>query len=93
MSRHRSPSSSPGRPLVAAAPRPSLPLITGGGRVDGSVLLLHADVDLGISYLMGVRANGIETPISPAYEKEILRQTATTSLAEAHTVARANPIT
>ncbi len=69
------------------------PVITGGGRVDGSVLLLHADVDLGISYLMGVRASGIETPISPAYEKEILRPTATTSLAEAHTAARANPIT
>ena len=47
----------------------------------------------GISYLMGVRANGIETPITPAYEQEILRQTATTSLAEAHSVARANPTT
>jgi hypothetical protein len=47
----------------------------------------------GISYLMGVRANGIETPLMPAYEKEILRQTATTSLSEAHAAARANPIT
>jgi len=47
----------------------------------------------GITYLMGARANGIETPLTPAYEKEILRQTATTSLSDAHTAARANPIT
>ena len=47
----------------------------------------------GISYLMGVRANGIETPLTPAYEREILSQTATTSLAEAHAAARAHPIT
>ncbi|MGH2776563.1 MAG: hypothetical protein ACRDJT_14190 [Actinomycetota bacterium] len=47
----------------------------------------------GISYLMGVKANGIETPLTPAYEKEILHQTDTTSLAEAHSAARANPTT
>ena len=47
----------------------------------------------GISYLMGVGANGIETPLTPAYEREILRQTGTTSLSEAHAAARANPIT
>jgi len=47
----------------------------------------------GITYLMGVRANGIETPLTPAYEREILRQTATTNLSDAHTAARANPIT
>jgi hypothetical protein len=47
----------------------------------------------GISYLMGVRANGIETPLTPAYEREILRQTGTTNLGEAHATARSNPIT
>ena len=47
----------------------------------------------GISYLMGVRVNGIETPLTQAYEKEILRQTATTNLSDAHAAARANPIT
>jgi hypothetical protein len=47
----------------------------------------------GITYLMGVRANGIETPLTPAYEQEILRQTATTSLKDAHAAARANPLT
>ena len=47
----------------------------------------------GITYLIGVRANGIETPLTPAYEQEILRQTATTSLNDAHAAARANPIT
>lgn len=31
----------------------------------------------GISYLMGVKANGVTTPLSPAYEREILRQTST----------------
>jgi hypothetical protein len=46
----------------------------------------------GIIYLMGVKANGIETPITSAYEREILRRTATTSLAEAHSAARSNPI-
>jgi hypothetical protein len=46
----------------------------------------------GISYLMGVRAHGIETPLTPTYEQEILRQTGTTSLTEAHAAARANPI-
>jgi hypothetical protein len=47
----------------------------------------------GISYLMGVRAHGIETPLTPAYERAILRQTGTTSLSEAHATARANSIT
>lgn len=42
---------------------------------------------------MGVKANGIETPITPAYEREILRRTATKSLAEAHSAARSNPTT
>ena len=37
----------------------------------------------GISYLMGVKANGVTTPLSPAYEREILRQTSTSCLAEA----------
>jgi hypothetical protein len=37
----------------------------------------------GISYLMGVKAHGVTTPLSPAYEREILRQTGTASLPEA----------
>ena len=37
----------------------------------------------GISYLMGVKANGVTTPLSPAYEREILRQTGTSCLSEA----------
>jgi hypothetical protein len=41
----------------------------------------------GISYLMGIKAHGVTTPLSPAYEREILRQTSTTSLAEALVVA------
>jgi len=45
----------------------------------------------GISYLMGVRVNGIETPLTPEYEKEILRRTATTSLIDAHAAARTQP--
>jgi hypothetical protein len=42
---------------------------------------------------MGVRANGIETPLTPAYEEEILCQTGTTILSDAHAAARANPTT
>ncbi len=37
----------------------------------------------GISYLMGVKANGVTTPLAPSYEREILRQTGTASLSEA----------
>ena len=37
----------------------------------------------GISYLMGVKANGVTTPVAPSYEREILRQTGTGSLSEA----------
>ena len=37
----------------------------------------------GISYLMNAKDAGIRTPLSDAYEAEILRQTATASLSEA----------
>ncbi len=37
----------------------------------------------GITYLMNAKKSGIETPLTPAYEKEILRLTGTTSLEEA----------
>jgi hypothetical protein len=34
----------------------------------------------GISYLMNAKKCGIQTPLSPGYEKEILRLTGTDSL-------------
>ena len=37
----------------------------------------------GITYLMNARKAGIETPLTPAYEKEILRLTGSSSLQEA----------
>ena len=37
----------------------------------------------GISYLAAAKSNGIVTPLSPAYEAEILRKTSTDSLARA----------
>lgn len=37
----------------------------------------------GISYLLDAKSNGIETPLMPEYEKEILRKTSTNSLVEA----------
>jgi hypothetical protein len=37
----------------------------------------------GISYLMDAKANGIVTPLSEPYEREILRQTETRNLSEA----------
>ena len=42
-----------------------------------------ADGKDGISYLMANLAAGIKTPLTPAYEAEILRQTNTQSLEEA----------
>ena len=42
----------------------------------------------GISYLMGIKANGIETPLTPPYEAEILRQTGASDLAHALTKVR-----
>ena len=44
---------------------------------------LAADGKDGISYLMANLAAGIKTPLTPAYEAEILRQTNTQSLEEA----------
>ena len=37
----------------------------------------------GITYLMDAKCNGIATPLSAAYEQEILRRTRTGDLAEA----------
>ena len=42
----------------------------------------------GISYLIAAKANGIETPLSGAYESEILARTGATDLAEAREQAR-----
>jgi hypothetical protein len=47
----------------------------------------------GISYLMGVRSNRIETPLTPAYIEEILNQTGTSNLSEALAAARASATT
>ncbi len=37
---------------------------------------------------MGIKANGIETPLTPAYEAEILRQTGASDLVHALTKIR-----
>ena len=37
---------------------------------------------------MGIKANGIETPLTPPYEAEILRQTGASDLAHALTKVR-----
>ncbi len=37
----------------------------------------------GIAYLIGVKENGVETPLMPDYESEILRQTGTKTLLQA----------
>jgi len=42
----------------------------------------------GISYLIGNLAEGVETPLTPAYRAEILRQTSTNSLEEALIASR-----
>jgi hypothetical protein len=44
----------------------------------------------GISYLMAVRNNGIETPLTSGYVEEILSQTEASNLSEAHARARAD---
>ena len=46
----------------------------------------------GIAYLLHAKANGIATPLSGAYEAEILRRTNTRSLAEALKKARAQQV-
>lgn len=38
----------------------------------------------GIMYLIGVKENGVKTPLMPDYESEILRQTRTNTLLQAH---------
>jgi hypothetical protein len=43
----------------------------------------------GITYLMNAEKSGIQTPLTPAYEKEILRLTGTSTLAEALAKCRA----
>ena len=47
------------------------------------------DSEDGISYLIGVKADGIVTPVMLDYETEILRQTGASDLAEARVVANA----
>lgn len=37
----------------------------------------------GVSYLIGVRNNGVQTPLTPGYERQILRRTGTRTLEEA----------
>ena len=45
----------------------------------------------GISYLMNVKENGLETPLMPDYEREILHITGTKSLAQARKMLVADP--
>jgi hypothetical protein len=45
----------------------------------------------GISYLMNAKKAGIVTPLSPDYEKEILKLTGTASLEQALAKTRGTP--
>ncbi len=45
----------------------------------------------GITYLIWVKNNGVETPLMPEYEKEILRLTGTEALDQAHRVCQGRP--
>jgi hypothetical protein len=55
-----------------------------------SARLEHTGRD-GITYLMHAKQNGIVTPLSPAYEEEILRRTRTSCLESALKVVQAHP--
>ncbi len=61
---------------------PRLPELSGSAlaaRAIASVTTAESGKD-GISYLIAAKKNGLVTPLSPDYEREILRQTGTENL-------------